>query len=144
MRVIKALNLAKTSLNSSFVARELMKFHFGFDDIALSLSLNSELKNADRFFSLVEAYKEGKPLEYITKRASFLGEEFFVDERVLIPRFETEILVSKVLEVAKNFKNPKICEIGTGSGVIAISLKKELKNATIKAVDISKDASGGR
>ena len=87
-----------------------------------------------------------EPLQYITGHAYFYGYRFKVNEHVLIPRQETEILVEKVIEDIKN--NPKdnlsILEIGTGSGCISIALGKKLDELEMKynivAIDISKDA----
>lgn len=80
------------------------------------------------------------PVQYLIGNVNFYGYQIFVDERVLIPRFETEGLVEETLKLIK-FKNitPKIIEIGTGSGCIAIALSKEL-NTHVTAIDISKSA----
>ncbi len=80
------------------------------------------------------------PLEYIIQRTSFYGKDFYTDERVLIPRPETEILIDKVICTCKDLKSPTIAEIGTGSGIISIMLALLLPNAKIIATDISKDA----
>lgn len=82
--------------------------------------------------------KKRKPLQYILNKASFMGEIFYVDENVLIPRPETEILVTETAKLANS--NIKILEIGTGSGCIAISLAKLLKNNNITTCDISLNA----
>ena len=85
--------------------------------------------------------KEGYPIQYIIGNVDFCGYPIKVDERVLIPRFETEYLVEKTIKYIKklNINNPKILEIGTGSGCISIALKKNLE-CEIDAIDISKDA----
>lgn len=101
--------------------------------------------------SVISMYKElinkrirHVPLQYITRHAEFMSLDFFVDERVLIPRPETEILVETVLEKARNKQHSDkkifIIDIGTGSGNIAISLAKYLSNAEIYASDISQEA----
>lgn len=84
---------------------------------------------------------KGYPVQYIVGNVNFYGYEFNVDENVLIPRFETEELVFKTINyINKYFNKPlKIVDLGTGSGCIAITLKKEL-NASVSAVDISDDA----
>lgn len=124
---------------SSYEIRELVKFSENLSDEELIFRLNSHI-NLDKFEPLLEKLRANTPLEYITNRAQFLGSEFFVDERVLIPRFESEILVEKVIQIARNFENLRICEIGVGSGIISISLKIALKNARIIATDLSKEA----
>jgi release factor glutamine methyltransferase len=89
----------------------------------------------------VDALKKGKPIQYITNKAWFLGKEFMVNENVLIPRPETEELVEWVIEYA-NIKNKplQILDIGTGSGCIPISLKLALPNCFLSALDISEPA----
>ncbi len=84
----------------------------------------------------VKELKLGKPIEYVTGEVEFYGNKFFVDENVLIPRPETEELVELVKNDFKGKANPSIIDIGTGSGCIAISLSKALKNK-VMAVDIS-------
>ena len=89
---------------------------------------------------LSDELAEGRPIQYVVGRADFYGEEFAVREGVLIPRPETEELVGWTLEQAEAFTNPQIVDICTGSGCIAISLKKNLKSATVAAIDISDEA----
>ena len=85
----------------------------------------------------------GMPVQYIVGNVDFYGNIINVDERVLIPRFETELLVEKTINYIKNIyqspNNISVLDIGTGSGCIAISLKKSL-NCNLTAVDISDDA----
>ena len=82
------------------------------------------------------------PVAYILNKCSFLGNNFYVDKNVLIPRNETEELVLLVKEYILNNKleSSKLCDIGTGSGCIAISLKKMFNSLNITAIDISRDA----
>jgi len=94
-------------------------------------------KDFEKFIKKREA---SYPLEYILKQTSFYGKEFYTDDRVLIPRPETEILVEKVVSICKNMQNITIVEIGTGSGVISVMLAILLPSAQIIATDISEDA----
>ena len=87
----------------------------------------------------LERLKKGEPVQYIVGSVNFYGYELKVDKRVLIPRRETEELVEEVIKKSRNFSNPSIADIGTGSGAIAVALSKEL-NTKIYASDISKDA----
>ena len=80
------------------------------------------------------------PVQYVLHEAWFFGMPFYVDESVLIPRPETEELVETVLEDNKSMQSLSILDIGTGSGCIAISLKKKLPESIIYALDISKKA----
>ena len=85
--------------------------------------------------------EKGISPQYIVGNVNFYGNIIKVDKRVLIPRFETELLVEKTINYIKKMFNAKvnILEIGTGSGCIAITLKKEI-NSEITAIDISKEA----
>lgn len=101
---------------------------------------NDEVQIDEHFFDLVARRANNEPLEYILGRASFYGKEFLVDKRVLIPRPETELLVDKVLELARDIQTPHIVEIGCGSGIISIMLSSLFPKARMTAVDISQDA----
>lgn len=86
--------------------------------------------------------QNGEPVQYIVGNVNFFGFLFQVNQSVLIPRFETEELVEKTIRYIKQeFTEPvQIADIGTGSGCIAITLKKKIKNAFVDATDISKEA----
>ena len=87
-----------------------------------------------------EKLKQDYPIQYLLGSVNFYGYEIKVDERVLIPRFETEYLVDDTIKYIKKYiKNPKIIDLCTGSACIAISLSKEL-NVEVDALDISSDA----
>lgn len=95
---------------------------------------------------LVETYKHvldalllGNPIQYLTQEAPFYGLNFYVDERVLIPRPETEELAHWIITENQYFAG-SILDIGTGSGCIAVTLAKHCKNATVSGCDISVDA----
>jgi release factor glutamine methyltransferase len=81
----------------------------------------------------------GKPTQYITHRQEFYGRDFYVDQRVLIPRPETEHLVECALEYIRDYSPTRILDVGTGSGAIAISVALQSKR-TVLASDISLDA----
>ncbi len=84
---------------------------------------------------------QGKPIQYIIGKSWFLGNDYFVNESVLIPRPETEELVEWVSEYAQIINKPlHIADIGTGSGCIAIALSLLLPDATVTGIDISEDA----
>lgn len=95
----------------------------------------------DKQEDAIKKLKEGYPVQYIIGNVDFYGYIINVNENVLIPRFETEYLVYKTIKYLEklNIKNPKILEIGTGSGCISIALKKEIE-CNIVAIDISKKA----
>ena len=93
-----------------------------------------------QYFVNIEKLTKGVPLQHITHRQEFMKMDFFVDENVLIPRPDTEILVEEVIKIAQKYDSPRILDLCTGSGAIAISLKKFVPNADITAVDISEKA----
>lgn len=83
---------------------------------------------------------KGEPLQYITGEVAFWGRDFLVTRDVLIPRPETEVLVELSLNLLKEIPNPTIVDVGTGSGVIAITLKLEREDASVTGTDISQSA----
>ncbi len=82
---------------------------------------------------------KGAPLQYVTGKACFYGIDFVVNENTLIPRFDTEVIAEKVINIAKQYDNPKILDLCTGSGAIAIAVKKNCDCIAV-GTDISKDA----
>lgn len=107
-------------------------------DIYLNRNLEVDEKDVDKVISMVEKRKDFTPLEYIIGYKYFWGYKFKVREGVLIPRFDTEV----VIEVARNIcPNPKyILDIGTGTGAIGITLKKIFPSSYVVMCDISEIA----
>lgn len=98
--------------------------------------------SVDKFLELINKRKSGYPIQYILGKQEFMGLEFKVEEGVLIPRPDTEILVEYIIELVKNgyFKDKKainILDIGSGSGAITLSLAYYLEDVHIYSVDIS-------
>lgn len=113
----------------------------------IDLALNHDLTFSEADFtvwnSILEELKKEVPIQYLLEKTHFYGLEFEVNENVLIPRPETEELVEWVINENKAIdkkKKIKILDIGTGSGCIAISLAKNLPNAEVYAIDVSKKA----
>ena len=92
------------------------------------------------YFLSIKKIKSGIPIEYITHQKEFMKLNFFVNENVLIPRQDTEILVEEVIKIAKKIRAKKILDLCTGSGAIAVSLAKYLPESEITAIDISHKA----
>lgn len=92
--------------------------------------------------SLVARRREREPLQYITGKVEFYGRDFSVDKRVLIPRPETELLVEQALATAEEIQGRelRVLDIGTGSGIIAVTMAAELPEARVVATDISNDS----
>ena len=128
---LKANEISLTLLNT------LISAHFYKKDD------NYELTEEDMHVlnSEIEEIKNGKPIQYVIGNVDFYGYIFDVNEDVLIPRFETETLVEKTINYIKKYFNRKvdIVDLGTGSGCIAITLKKKI-DCNIDAVDISLSA----
>ncbi|MBR1729325.1 MAG: peptide chain release factor N(5)-glutamine methyltransferase, partial [Selenomonadaceae bacterium] len=111
----------------------------------LNLYLNSDRHLTDdhlfMYKKLIQRRLKGEPIAYIVGSKEFMNFDLTVDENVLIPRPETEILVEAVIDRLKNFSGKiKIADLGTGSGAIAISIAKFIVNVEVEAVDISEKA----
>lgn len=82
----------------------------------------------------------GEPIQYIIGTWSFMGRDYKVGEGVLIPRDDTEVVVREALRLIQSVPHPQIVDLCAGSGIIAITLHKELRNATVSAVEKSSEA----
>lgn len=114
---------------------------FGWSRLSLALQVQKELKMSEEAYlnEVLLHLKAGAPIQYILGETEFYGLPFTVNQHVLIPRPETEELVSWVLEDYKSIP-PKILDIGTGSGCIPITLAKKQPQAQVFAVDVSEEA----
>jgi release factor glutamine methyltransferase len=125
-------------------ARLLVRHASGLSAEKLLSALGDPVPDSlhERLNSLVERREKREPLQYITGHAAFYGREFDVDSRVLIPRPETEQLVEQALDFVKRHGliEPRIADIATGSGAIAVTLALEIPWAEVWATDISEDA----
>jgi len=126
--------LEKSRLQAEYIISHVLKYK-RFD---LYLRFEEIVNEADRkqIKQMILARVAHVPLQYILGETEFYGYRFFVDRSVLIPRPETEYLVEKL--IAEIGSAQQVLDIGTGSGAIAISLKKELPQLNVSAVDISK------
>ena len=100
--------------------------------------INDELSK--KYLKNVERVKKGTPIEHITHLKEFMKMNFYVNENVLIPRQDTEILVEEAIKIAKRINAKKILDLCTGSGAIAVSIAKYIKDSEVTATDISKEA----
>ncbi len=125
-------------------AEWLMSHVMGKERMEILLHPNMEMKREEqeRFFQLMHRRIQGEPLQYILGTQEFMGLTFKVDQRVLVPRQDTETLVEEALRVMKRDWGGagRILEVGTGSGAIAISLAKLLPHSFVTAVDLSPEA----
>jgi len=95
---------------------------------------------AQRFEAILNRLLQKEPVQYVLGEADFYGLKFKVDQRVLIPRQETEELVHWICESVDKQASLRILDIGTGSGCIPITLKTQLPNAEVHALDVSSEA----
>ena len=112
-------------------------------DLALNHGLNFSEAHIATWSVFLDQLKKEVPVQYLLGKTNFYGLDFEVNENVLIPRPETEELVEWIINENSNInksKKLKILDIGTGSGCIAISLAKNLPNAEVCAIDVSKKA----
>ena len=115
----------------------------GWNRVQQVVEINTPLTEAqiNNFNSYSTALLNDKPIQYILGKAWFMGRSFMVNGHVLIPRPETEELIEWVVDYAHIIAKPlQLLDIGTGSGCIAISLKKALPNCSLSAMDISAEA----
>ncbi len=130
--------------DSRFDTDCLVEDILGADKLALILRGNEEIpeSDADRLMEAAERRCSGTPLQYILGEWEFYGRPFYVGEGVLIPRPDTEVLAERVLEHFRGTGNlsPEICDLCSGSGCIAVTLKKELPKAVVHAVELSSEA----
>ena len=123
-------------------AEVLLMFVLGADRAYLYAHPERELTTEEEahYDEMLAQRTTGMPSQYITGHQEFWGLDFVVSPAVLIPRPETEHLVEAVLELARGVQRPKVVDVGTGSGCIALALAHELKDAEVYAVDLSGDA----
>ena len=115
---------------------------FSFSRVDLVLKSNENINESElvKIFSIVKELKKHKPIQYILGKTNFMGYDFSVTPDVLIPRPETEELVNLIINDNNENDKLNIIDIGTGSGCIAVSLKKILFNSEVFAVDVSEKA----
>ncbi len=92
------------------------------------------------FIEKIDLLIKGKPIQYIIGMQEFMNIDFIVNENVLIPQPDTECLVEETIKIATKMEKPRILDLCTGSGAIAVSISKYVKEAKITATDISKEA----
>ena len=122
----------------SFTFRSLR--NLSFTQFVLKMQAEATADDIELLKKIQSQLLVHKPAQYIIGNAEFHGHSFKVDERVLIPRPETEELVNLILSENPNTNNIKVLDVGTGSGAIALSLATERSNWQVTASDISQDA----
>ena len=148
MQLKQALSSAIDRLEAADVgsprmnAEVLLMFVLGVNRAYLYAHPERDLTAEDeaRYDEVLARRATGMPSQYITGHQEFWGLDFVVSPAVLIPRPETEHLVETVLELARGIVRPKLVDVGTGSGCVALALAHELRDANVYAVDVSVDA----
>ncbi len=135
-----AKRLRKVAQSPKKEASLLLGLSLQMNSLWLITHENDSIEIPEDFIVNIKKREEFYPIEYILKNTSFYSKDFYTDDRVLIPRPETELLVDEVVTVCRDFKSLTIAEIGTGSGIISVILAILLPKAKIIATDISKDA----
>lgn len=143
MRVEDLLVYGKKYCHSD-ISKILLGDLLNLNPLELLIHLDEEVseEKALIYKEEVKAIKENKPLQYVLGYTNFYGNKFIVNEKVLIPRFETEELVENTINYIKEYFNipVNIIDLGCGSGVIGLTLKQKIKDSDVTLLDISEDA----
>lgn len=139
IQYLKRYGVENARLDAEYIFAHVL----GVKRAALVLNFDDEISEENK--NLIRQYiirrgKHREPLQYIIKEWEFYGRTFKVSEGVLIPRPDTEILVEQCVMLMKEIENPKILDVGTGSGAISITLAKELPDSEVLGLDISDEA----
>jgi release factor glutamine methyltransferase len=129
----------KHGVDAPRLASELLLAHvLGVDRVRLYTDLDRPLEKGElaAYRALIERRVEGEPVQYLTGRRDFYGRVFCVDSRVLIPRPETELLVEAVLHALEQGGAPRLLDVATGSGCIAVTLAAERPESSLLAIDV--------
>lgn len=148
MKIMEAIKRGMIELKNENIespkmqSRLLMQFILNKPRQYIIVNDMEELNKADeeKYFNAIKKLRKGIPLEHITHQKEFMKLNFFINENVLIPRQDTEILVEEVIKISKQTNAKKILDLCTGSGAIAVSVAKYLPDCEVTAVDVSNDA----
>ena len=137
-KTLKQLSNTSSKLDSEILLSKIIKKNRQY----LILNSNKELKkeNIKSFDYLVKRRKKGEPIAYLINKKEFWKQNFYINQNVLIPRPDTEILVEETLKLFNVNSKLNMLDIGTGSGCILLSILKERRNFFGTGIDISKKA----
>ena len=136
IKTLTQFNIPNANLDSEILLAKII----GKDRNYIILNSKEHLgqKYLFRFNNLIERRKKGEPVAYLTRKKEFWKNDFYVDQNVLVPRPDTELIVKEVLKFSKKKFKLQILDIGTGSGCILLSLLKEIPSFYGTGIDISK------
>lgn len=124
----------KARLLMQFILNQTRQYLMVYDEKKLTQ------EQEKKYLEAVEQLIKGIPLQHITHRQEFMKMDFYVNNHVLIPRPDTEVLVEEVIQIAKKINAKKILDLCTGSGAIAVSFAKYIEGSEVTATDISREA----
>ena len=135
-KVLRESGIKTAKLDSEILMSKVIKKDRTF--IILNSYYDLKKESLIKFENLIKQRSIGTPISYLTGKKSFWNYEFQINNNVLIPRPDTELIIQKTLEYTKNKNKLMLLDIGTGSGCIILSLLKELKGFSGIGIDISK------
>ena len=138
LKKLKENNIKSALLDTEILLSEAINQSREF--IVLNLDYDVKEKEFKNFNYMIDQRSKGKPVAYLTGKKFFWKNEFFINENILIPRPDTEIIIEQVLKVYKKKNKINFLDIGFGSGCIVLSLLKERPDFTATGVDISYQA----
>ena len=137
-KLLKLNNLKSYNLDSELLLSKVL--NYSREKILINLNDKLEKKKFSKFKKLIFRRKNNEPIAYILKKKEFWNYTFKLNNEVLIPRPETEIIVREVLNLTNNNSSKHILDVGTGSGCILLSILNERQKCFGTALDISKKA----
>lgn len=148
MKQIELLRLGENALKQANIQDAYIKanilLQYVLKQTKQDLIINSEKiveqSKVNEYNKCIQKLVEGLPIQYITNHQQFMALDFYVDENVLIPQPDTEILVEEAIKIVNQMQNAQLLDLCTGSGAIAVSISHYCKNAQITATDISPKA----
>lgn len=154
MNIKELINFGKTTLeknkveDAGIIARVLAQYILKMDRNKIVINENSNIEEIDkhRYYLAIIEIIQGMPLQYITNSQEFYGIQMYVNEKVLIPQPDTEILVQEVIKIIeqknknKEQKDMEILDMCTGSGCIAVAIATNVQNVNVMLADVSREA----